>query len=53
MEYSGHFGLEDRIPTGGAKTALAGDYEPNNSGFGDKFKAGKKPEPIGDGPKQP
>jgi type 1 glutamine amidotransferase len=44
-------GWEDRIPAGGAKTAIVGDYEPNNSGFGDKFKVGRKPEPIGDSPK--
>jgi len=24
-------------------------YEPNNSGFGNYYKAGRKPEPIGEG----
>jgi type 1 glutamine amidotransferase len=41
-------GLEERIPPGGAETGFVGSYEPNNSGFGDKFKAGRKPDPIGD-----
>jgi hypothetical protein len=40
--------LEDRIPAGGTKTAAAGEYEPSNSGFGDTFKAGRKPKPVGD-----
>jgi type 1 glutamine amidotransferase len=43
--------MEDRIPAGGAKTETVGAYEPNNSGFGDKFKAGQKPSGIGDTPK--
>ncbi len=37
-------GMEDRIPPDGADASLAGDYTPNNSGFGSKFKAGRKPE---------
>ena len=31
------------IPPGGANPELAGPYEPNNSGFGDKFKPGMRP----------
>lgn len=44
-------GLEDRIPPGGAKSDTLGVYEPNNSGFGNQFKAGRKPEPIGEASK--
>jgi len=44
-------GLEDRIPTDGAKSKIVGVYDPNNSGFGNYFKAGRKPEPIGEAPK--
>jgi uncharacterized protein len=36
--------LEDRIPSGGANAKIEGTYAPNNSGFGDKFKPGLKPE---------
>ena len=32
------------IPEGGANTDYVSPYEPNNSGFGDKFKAGMRPE---------
>ncbi|MFI5458269.1 MAG: ThuA domain-containing protein [Isosphaerales bacterium] len=41
-------GMEDRIPPDGARAHIVGDYAPNNSGFGDKFKAGRRPEPIGE-----
>jgi len=41
-------GLEHRIPAGGANAGIAGKYEPNNSGFGNKFKAGRKPALIGE-----
>ncbi len=41
-------GKEDRIPSGGAKCDMVDVYEPNNSGFGDKFKRGRKPEPVGE-----
>src|SRR5262249_20394398 len=44
--------LEDKIPPEGARAAIVGDYDPNNSGFGDKFKPGRRPEPIGQ-PAQP
>jgi type 1 glutamine amidotransferase len=40
-------GMEDRIPPTGCRAVLVGDYEPNNSGFGDKFKPGRRPESIG------
>jgi type 1 glutamine amidotransferase len=40
-------GMEDQIPPAGARAALVGEYAPNNSGFGDKFKAGRRPEAIG------
>ena len=41
-------GMEDKIPPDGARSEIVGDYAPNNSGFGDKFKAGRRPEPIGE-----
>jgi type 1 glutamine amidotransferase len=40
-------GVEHQIPADGARAAFVGEYAPNNSGFGDKFKAGKRPAPIG------
>lgn len=40
-------GMEDKIPQGGFDATIVGAYDPNNSGFGDKFKKGRKPEPIG------
>jgi type 1 glutamine amidotransferase len=40
-------GMEDKVPPEGATAETVGDYTPNNSGFGDKFKAGRRPEPIG------
>lgn len=36
-------GMEQRIPPEGARAAVVGTYEPNNSGFGRKYKAGEKP----------
>jgi len=39
-------GREADIPETGVNAALTGTYEPNNSGFGDKFKPGLKPEVI-------
>jgi len=41
-------GMEDKIPPGGARADTVGAYAPNNSGFGDKFKVGRRPEPIGE-----
>ena len=41
-------GMENKIPPEGANAQTVGDYSPNNSGFGDKFKAGRRPEPIGE-----
>jgi len=41
-------GMEDKIPPDGARAQLVGDYAPNNSGVGDKFKAGRRPDPIGE-----
>ena len=38
-------GLEDRIPPGGAKVDIVGEYAPNNSGFGEEYKQGMKPPP--------
>lgn len=35
--------MEREIPDGGHDATLIGTYEPNNSGFGDKFKAGLRP----------
>jgi type 1 glutamine amidotransferase len=40
-------GKEDKIPADGLSAEPVGSYEPNNSGFGKVFKAGRKPEPIG------
>jgi len=40
-------GMEDKIPPDGARAQIVGDYAPNNSGVSDKFKAGRRPEPIG------
>ncbi|MCH9654274.1 MAG: ThuA domain-containing protein [Planctomycetes bacterium] len=38
-------GMEDKIPTEGAKADLVGKYEPNNSGTGPKkYKTNQKPE---------
>ena len=37
---------EDLIPASGVKAETAGDYDPNNSGFGDKYKKGLKPEDL-------
>ena len=34
------------VPEGGANAALAAPFDPNNSGFGDKFKAGMRPEDL-------
>jgi type 1 glutamine amidotransferase len=39
-------GMEAKVPPGGANAEIAGEYEPNNSGFGDKYKPGWRPEPI-------
>jgi len=37
-------GKEDAIPTDGINPELVSPYEPNNSGFGEKFKKGVKPK---------
>ncbi len=42
-------GKEDKIPAAGLPAELADPYEPNPSGFGRVFKAGRKPESIGGG----
>ncbi len=34
------------VPEGGANAELAAPYDPNNSGFGDRFKAGMRPEDM-------
>ncbi|HAW28261.1 MAG TPA: hypothetical protein DCY03_09100 [Planctomycetaceae bacterium] len=40
-------GMEDQIPTDGAKADLAGEYDPNNSGTGpEKYKIGQKPKKL-------
>lgn len=36
-------GMEDAIPANGSKTDFAKPYEPNNAGFGEKYKPGLKP----------
>ncbi len=40
-------GLEKKIPANGVNADYAVPYEPNNSGFGDKFKQNLKPVQIG------
>jgi type 1 glutamine amidotransferase len=37
-------GREEGIPSGGFDPTIVGTYSPNNSGFGEKFKAGMNPE---------
>jgi type 1 glutamine amidotransferase len=44
-------GMDDKIPPEGARAEFVGDYEPNDSGFGDKFKRGRRPESIGESEK--
>jgi type 1 glutamine amidotransferase len=39
-------GMEDAIPNTGSKAGFAAPYEPNESGFGEKFKPGLKPAGI-------
>jgi uncharacterized protein len=39
-------GLEKKIPAEGVNAEFAAPYEPNNSGFGEKFKKGIKPVAI-------
>ena len=40
-------GKEDKIPDSGVNVETVGEYNPNNSGFGeDKFKQGLKPEDL-------
>jgi uncharacterized protein len=36
-------GLEKKIPKEGVKVDFVSPYEPNNSGFGEKFKQGMRP----------
>jgi len=36
-------GMEDAIPEEGSKSDFAAPYQPNNAGFGNKFKPGLKP----------
>ncbi len=37
-------GKEERIPSEGVNADSAGEYDPNNSGFGNQYKAGMRPE---------
>jgi len=37
-------GMEDEIPEGGSDATIVGEYEPNNSGFGELYKKGVRPE---------
>lgn len=39
-------GKENEIPENGVDVTLARPYEPNNSGFGQKYKLNQKPQPI-------
>ncbi|WP_116128171.1 ThuA domain-containing protein [Lewinella sp. IMCC34183] len=39
---------ESEIPGGGVKAEFVTPYEPNNSGFGEEYKAGVKPQPTND-----
>ena len=38
--------LGEEVPEGGANPELAAPYEPNNSGFGDKFKPNMRPHDL-------
>ncbi len=38
--------LGHEVPEGGADATISGTYEPNNSGFGDKFKPGLRPDDL-------
>ncbi|MCU0392097.1 MAG: ThuA domain-containing protein [Thermoflexibacter sp.] len=40
-------GLEKKIPKQGVNAEIVGTYDPNNSGFGEKFKKGLKPLKLG------
>ena len=37
-------GMEDEIPEGGADATIMGTYDPNNSGFGEVYKKGMRPD---------
>lgn len=39
-------GLEDKIPEEGLNVEYVGEYEPNNAGFGDRYKPDMRPEDI-------
>jgi type 1 glutamine amidotransferase len=39
-------GMEDEIPEGGPNATIVGEYEPNNSGFGEVYKKGLRPETM-------
>ncbi|ASV28931.1 ThuA domain-containing protein [Maribacter cobaltidurans] len=39
-------GQEDEIPVNGVDVTLSSPFEPNNSGFGKKYKLNRKPQPI-------
>jgi type 1 glutamine amidotransferase len=39
-------GEEERIPEDGARAEIVGEYEPNNSGFGERYKQNMRPPPL-------
>ena len=39
-------GMEERIPPDGARADVVGEYQPNNSGFGERYKPGMRPPPL-------
>ncbi|UWX55979.1 hypothetical protein NYZ99_06485 [Maribacter litopenaei] len=39
-------GKENEIPASGVDVTLTNPYEPNNSGFGQKYKLNRKPQSI-------
>lgn len=39
-------GMEDQIPAKGLNVDYVGKYEPNNAGFGDKYKPNVRPEDV-------
>jgi len=45
-------GKDAAIPADGLKAEPVVSYEPNNSGFGKLYKAGRRPEPIGQRPER-
>ena len=41
-----YWALDEDVPSNGVNVVLDYDYDPNNSGFGEKFKKGLNPHKI-------